>query len=63
MLFCLSVCDAPVPHMPPWGQQTWTVEGRPSREQHLAARIASMIEKSRPDLGNIQPGDDPLDQT
>jgi hypothetical protein len=52
--FCDDIAENPIDHVPPWegedqearGQRAWTVEGRPTREQHLAARIESVIEKT-----------------
>ncbi|MEQ4204476.1 hypothetical protein [Actinopolymorpha sp. B9G3] len=51
---CDDVSDNPIDHVPPWegedrharGQRAWTVEGHPTREQHLVARIESLIEKT-----------------
>lgn len=44
--FCEDVFDHPTSHVPPWESEAWTVEGRPTREQHLAARISSIIENA-----------------
>ncbi|GAA5030314.1 hypothetical protein [Actinopolymorpha pittospori] len=47
MEFCEDVFANPAAHVPPWGRQASTVEGRhATREQHLAARISSIIENA-----------------